>query len=414
MALINLLAGLRQEEDPPPVAAGLPQIGQQQAPPPALPQIRFGLPDSVQAENLGPQGESISSIPQIATPPLVDGVPVTGDLATRDRRVAMPPPAPTAPAQAMPTIGDLQRRELEVLDDPNRYKEGGANRNKKWSWLEKLGAGALGWLQGGLGGAIRAGTDRNYFQKMEDSQKREELLPKIARTRAMEDQDLQRDWTKERITNQRRDDARREGEFQTTQQGLNLRKLMGQKHFNPDDPSHAALAKGAGLDPAALKGWDDRNRVTKQIGGITYERNPATGAYERTNLPADEAKSLTEYTVEMPTGELRTYKVSQRDAASFATQMKTLGLRLEQQENQFSRRLEFDQQKFGQAKSEFERVMKEREAARLSGDSKAAANLDARLTQMMQWTAKALGDRKIDQGMHDILMETIGGIGGRY
>jgi hypothetical protein len=67
-----------------------------------------------------------------------------------------------------------------------RIDEGGKRRNKKWSLLEKIGSAALGWAQGGLLGGIRAGTDRNYFPKLADQQRRQELLPQIAQEQQIE------------------------------------------------------------------------------------------------------------------------------------------------------------------------------------------------------------------------------------
>jgi len=108
-----------------------------------------------------------------------------------------------------------------------------------------------------------------------------------------------------------------------------LNKLSALKHFDPKNAAHASLAKQAGLNPDDLKGWDDRNPIEKTVAGVSYRLNRDSGQYEPTNLPADETKTLTDYEVEMPNGEKRKYRVSQRDAASFSTQMTALGARLE-------------------------------------------------------------------------------------
>jgi len=88
-------------------------------------------------------------------------------------------------------------------------------------------------------------------------------------------------------------------------------------------------AQQAGIDPVELEGWDDRNPVEKMVAGQQYRLNRTTGAYEPTNLPKDESATLTDYAVNMPNGEKRTFKVAQKDAARFATQMEVLGAQIE-------------------------------------------------------------------------------------
>ena len=70
---------------------------------------------------------------------------------------------------------------------------------------------------------------------------------------------------------------------------------------------------------------------TKTVAGVTYERNPKTGQYEPSNLPKDESASLIDYQVTMPDGETRSFRVAQKDAARFATQMKVLDAQLKAQ-----------------------------------------------------------------------------------
>lgn len=112
-----------------------------------------------------------------------------------------------------------------------------------------------------------------------------------------------------------------------------LNRLVQQKHFDPKNLAHSRLATEAGIDPAELQGWDDRKPNEKMVAGVTYRLN-AAGQYEPTNLPTDESKVLTDYEVTMPNGEKRKYRVSQRDAANFATQMSTLGARFEENARQ--------------------------------------------------------------------------------
>ncbi len=117
------------------------------------------------------------------------------------------------------------------------------------------------------------------------------------------------------------------------------RKLYGLKFIDPK--IHAPLIKAAGLDPETFVGYDDRKKDMKQIAGIWYkEKTPNSGIYEQSGLPTDETKTLTDYVVEMPPDALgkrekRTFRVSQKDAANFSTQMSALGARLAQDQNQF-------------------------------------------------------------------------------
>lgn len=108
-----------------------------------------------------------------------------------------------------------------------------------------------------------------------------------------------------------------------------LGKLTGYKHYDPKNQAHQALAKQAGLDPETLQGWDDRDPVTKKVAGTTYEYNRSTQSFEPSDLPVDERETMTDYSVTMPNGEVRKYRVAQKDAANFSTQMSTLGARLE-------------------------------------------------------------------------------------
>ena len=122
----------------------------------------------------------------------------------------------------------------------------------------------------------------------------------------------------------------------------NLNRL---KHFDPKNPSHAALAQQAGLNSEDLQGWDDRNPITKQVAGVTYQYNRDTQSFEPSNLPVEERNTTTDYQVTMPNGEVRNYKVAQKDAANFSTQMSTLGVRLEHDSRERQLQRDFDEKK---------------------------------------------------------------------
>lgn len=108
-----------------------------------------------------------------------------------------------------------------------------------------------------------------------------------------------------------------------------LGQLTKLKHYDPQNTAHKKLAERAGLDPEELTGWDDRNPYTKAVAGTTYIYDRTDQTFKPSNLPADESATLTDYQVKMPNGEFRTYKVAQKDAARFATQMQVLGAQIE-------------------------------------------------------------------------------------
>ena len=110
-----------------------------------------------------------------------------------------------------------------------------------------------------------------------------------------------------------------------------LGRLNKLPYYDVNNPAHRQLAKTAGIDPEDMKGWDDRNPVTKQVGDTLYKLNRDTGAFESTGIK-DDAKTATDYDVVMPNGEKRTYKVLPKDAARFATQMQIAGANIKSRE----------------------------------------------------------------------------------
>lgn len=108
-----------------------------------------------------------------------------------------------------------------------------------------------------------------------------------------------------------------------------LGQIIRLKHYDPNNVAHKRLAERAGIDPEELTGWDDRNPYTKSVAGITYVYDRTDQTFKPSNIPADESATLTDYKVKMPSGEFQTFKVAQKDAARFATQMQVLGAQIE-------------------------------------------------------------------------------------
>ncbi len=341
------------------------------APPPAMPAIQQGddaRQEMAQQQQQLPQIETLGGTtaerPDLPQIPLNTDPPDTPEYqawqADQERN--------QAPQQTLPAIEPPTTPEQELADVNNkRYNKGvwrnpetgettskpnkpgftevvtapGKDRDKRWSTWDKIGSALVGWATGGLAGGIKAATDRNYFEKMGDQFQRERLLPQIAAKQQIGKYEADQEYGRVRNENIRADndrlleDQKIRRELGTQRiRSTALNRILGLKHFDPKNPTHAAAAQSAGLSPEDLQGWDDRNPVEKQVAGVTYRLNRQTGAYEPTNLPLDESKTLTDYTVAMPNGETRTYKVAQKDAASFATQMHALGLNLNDRERQ--------------------------------------------------------------------------------
>lgn len=336
----------------------LHDVGIQELPPSLL------TPEVLPPREL-PQGEMAG---ELAPAPVVDNAPalvqpvVTNDISSR-ARIAEPVPTVPVPVNDTRTLSQQLADKIAEIDNKdyskaerdsqgNLIKPAGKDRKKKWSTAEKIGNAALGFLQGGVPGAVIASTDRNYFKKLKDAVKRAELVPQFQEAAAREQFQTQQADAVARRDNLKRDDAIKVVQLQQQEEIAKdrlrtqaLNKVTSLKYYDPKNTAHQKLAETAGLDAEALKGWDDRNPITKIVAGTTYKYNRENGAFEPSNLPVDEAKTVVDYEVEMPGGEKRKYRVAQKDAASFSTQMTALGARLEQQESQFQRTLDYRTQR---------------------------------------------------------------------
>jgi hypothetical protein len=217
----------------------------------------------------------------------------------------------------------------------NVTRQAGKDRDRDWTTKDKIVSALIGWAQGGLPGGVAAATDRNFMEKLGDQNERARLLPKIENQQKIAQRDAQ---TENIHADNRRQDAALEDRRIARTESNQLKakqKVVSLKRFDPNDPTHASLAKDAGLTPESLKGWDDTKDVEKQVNGTWYKLNKSTGRYEpNESLPADQAKTLTDYTVEMPSGETRTFRVTPDKAAGFATQMKALGVQVTSRERE--------------------------------------------------------------------------------
>lgn len=241
------------------------------------------------------------------------------------------------------TYGDKQYRKRNALDVLKSAGLGVLQSLATAPPTNDLGS-LLGRAIGGAGtGAVLGATMDNVDEKMQDRMKLAQILPQYQQAYGIERQKKADDL---QIENTRADNAinklRIESALQSrsdAEKGKAVLALNKLRWFDPKNPTHAALAKRSGLDPEDLQGWDDRRPYTKNVAGVEYVYKD--GAFTPSNLPVDEAKTLKDYTVEMPNGEKRTYKVSQKDAANFSTQMSALGARLAQSQSQFDATMNF-------------------------------------------------------------------------
>lgn len=135
-------------------------------------------------------------------------------------------------------------------------------------------------------------------------------------------------------------------ESKTRQQTQSLTNLNRLKYFDPHNPTHAALAKSAGLSPENLKGWDDRSPITKTVAGTVYKFNREVGNFEPTDL-VDKSKSLVDFVVTSEDGQRHIYKVPEEKAANFQNQQSMLGKKVE-----LAQALQANQQRFTAGENE--------------------------------------------------------------
>lgn len=322
---------------------------------------------------------------------------------------------PRTPVQETQSeIDRIQTKDYSIRkDDEGNVVHRGKDRDKKWSIGDKVMSFLSGMFDGT--GAIPAAMDRNYMEKKADQRELSHLRPRLTQQQQAEDFQRDQQYKQGQIDDIPINNELKQAEIDVRRQiaadrasGTAVTALYRGKYFDPKNPAHANLAKRAGLDPEMMKGWDDRDPKVKQVAGVTYRWDYGSQAFVPTNIPVDDSKTLTDYKVEMPDGEVRTFKIAQKDAANFATQMHALGARLQQQESQFRRRLALDEQKFAQAKSQFERVHALRQQAEARGDTKAAREYVEMLTKMALEAEKSRNEGELNDEQYDALTSIIG------
>lgn len=375
--LMAALAGQTGETEPDIPIPVLPPVPLGGIPAPKTPNVVVGAPpDQIPV----PQYQQlIPEVPAETLPP----VPVP---------VAVEPPAPTPePVSTLPapiagrsrTSADVQndisaigQKDYSITKDANGNEIRGKDRSRNWTTAQKIlsslaGAG-MGLLQGGIGGAlvggILGGTNRNYFAQQRDNRNLARYIPEQQRLQKQEEFQSQQALRNAQTATIPIDDAlkrdqlaQRKIEIQQKAQDKARETIFKAGWFDPTDPVHIAQAKTAGLDIETLKGWDSRNPRIQKVAGISYKLDPRTGEFVQSELPTDESEALTTYDVTMPNGEVRTFKVANKDAARFASQAEALRMNISARadEGEKTRAFQIERDKLGQQlKIQFEEIQR--------------------------------------------------------
>jgi hypothetical protein len=174
------------------------------APQGGLPELEKILPDLI--SGIAPERN-----PMPDEPPLMPGmkpglgVPVVSAAQADplgfglEASAATPKPGlgltPVAPAlrpsqQLFQQYLDSLNRDYGIeKDEQGNVIRRGKDRDKKWSFMDKVGSAIVGYLEGGLPGAIEAGTDRNFMEKQHDLRQQARLLPRVEAARMAEKAD---------------------------------------------------------------------------------------------------------------------------------------------------------------------------------------------------------------------------------
>lgn len=190
-------------------------------------------------------------------------------------------------------------------------------------------AAAMGEGQGMGAALLTATTDPTFDERREKQTAFNTMLQKYQVEQQIENDQLNEDYKLKQMENMDVDNARLAEQFAVGESGKALKQLVGMKYFDPNNPAHIALAKRANVDPTAMNGWDDRDPLRKQAAGRWYKYNRSTGEYEPDgNLPTDESQTLVDFEIPDESGQVRIFKVPQKDAARLAQQMRILGINI--------------------------------------------------------------------------------------
>lgn len=392
---VGIVGDKKQKE----VAVALPQGGVQVIPIPdgmSYEDVSRIYPDGGaslrggQAPLPQPDGGSTGEIPLPQTPIMTE----IGQRPMIPTMTAAPPNSPKPDVQAIlnqqipSSVADAFKQNPALSDREQAYAD-----VEKYSKPEKTNP----WLNGlfvALQGIEKIFTPNNKpIQSLGEVRQAEKLgraEARIARVEARRKAQQDYEYNKARTATIPIDDENKRLEIESRQtvaaqraKDVALGQLNRLKHYDPNNVAHKRLAERAGIDPEELTGWDDRNPYTKTVAGITYVYDRTDQTFKPSNIPADESATLTDYKVKMPNGEFQTFKVAQKDAARFATQMQVLGAQIEAAERRQANQQEHDLRKQRIA-FELNKALKDHDAAIKAGQAAEAEESKKRVLKYQQ------------------------------
>ncbi len=289
----------------------------------------------------------------IPRPQIERTVDPTGNLSINVDETITPDNTTAPPKQS---VAEKLKAELDRRQSKD-FKKGGKDRDKDHNIMDvirSIGLGALKGIAGGRGGSLESilgnalggaagggvagAVDASADEKMGNEMAIAKLQPQYNQAAKSEadarESKLAEEWRRKQIENVDVDNKLNAIRVGNATTNAALKQLTGLKHYDPNNPAHVAVAKAAKIDPATLAGWDDRKPFTKEVAGRTYVYNGTSKSFEPSNLPTNDAKTIVDFVVQVPTmdggSEMRTYKVPQTDAARFSAQMAALGYQAEQ------------------------------------------------------------------------------------
>ncbi len=201
-------------------------------------------------------------------------------------------------------IRDKDYSKAVIDEQGNVVKPAGANRDKQWSTLEKIGNAAMGFLvgvgQGGLGGGIvegvRGATDRNYNEKLADKKQLAQLYPQMKQEQEQEANQARTDniytdnrYQTERLEESRAERQRKIDDRKSREQTNRMNQVAGMfkniPEFLPGDPRFADIEKALGDVNLPITPKDAKKKVDLKQDQRTGEwtvilTNPLDGKQE--------------------------------------------------------------------------------------------------------------------------------------
>lgn len=291
-------------------------------------------------------------------------------LKTRDALIAL---------KTQPTYVNKKGETVNGMEDKNgRLKSGlqaaleriGSYRGGFRSWGDVAGMLASG-AGAGVGGAINSSWDEyqqrdNEIGRLEEKAKM--LMSDVQFDSTMMNQQVARQNT---MTDNNRADEQ-----------LKQRKrtdfYRGNKAFDPTKATEAQVKQLAefGETPQSIGAYDFTKAEMKLINGITFKKNPISGAFERTDLPIKEGDTVVDFEVKDPdTDVVYKYSVPQAKAAQLRTNLISAGMQIRAAEERQATQI-----KANAAEGEKDRTSRERIAA--ANKQMTSAQL---LTQMQKY-----------------------------